>query len=81
MREEEEKDSLFVCVQRWLENLPQLADFPEKYEKAINEMMKKKRNGITDGDKAGIERWEKVYDYYSITHTCNLLCNTGKAMV
>ena len=73
MKEEEEKDSLFVCIQRWLENLPDLADFPTKYEKAINEMMKKKRNSITDGDKAGIERWEKVnscvYGYSNIMHS------------
>jgi len=43
MKEEEKKESLFACVQRWLENLPDLADFPGKYERAVKEMIKKKQ--------------------------------------
>ena len=46
MKDEERKDSLFACVQRWLENLPDLAEFPRKYERAIKEMVAKKRNSI-----------------------------------
>ena len=52
MKEEEKKDSLFVCVQRWLESLPELAEFPGKFERAIKEMMEKRRNNIKrDGNK------------------------------
>ena len=52
MREEEKKESLFACIQRWLESLQDLAEFPGKYERAIKEMMEKKRNGIKrDGNK------------------------------
>ena len=52
MKEEEKKDSLFVCIQSWLENLQNLAEFPGKYERAIKEMIDKKRNSIKrDGNK------------------------------
>ena len=44
MKEEEKKDTLFACVQRWLEGLPDLAEFPGKFERAIKEMLEKKRS-------------------------------------
>lgn len=46
MKAEEKKESLFACVQRWLENLPDLAEFPGKFERAIKEMIERKQNSI-----------------------------------
>ena len=57
MRKEEKKDTLFACVQSWLENLPDLAEFPGKFERAIKEMIEKKRNNIKkDGNKDNYEK-------------------------
>ena len=44
MNEEQKKDTLFACVQRWLESLPELEKFSEKYEKAIKNMIEEKRS-------------------------------------
>lgn len=56
MKEEEKKESLFACVQRWLEGLQDLADFPGKYERAIKNMLEKKLDDIKkNGDKKDYE--------------------------
>ena len=57
MKEEQKKDLLFAYVQRWLESLPDLAEFPGKYEKAIKEMLEKEWNSIKqDGNKEDYEK-------------------------
>ena len=77
MREEEKKESLFACIQRWLETLSDLAEFPGKYETAIKEMIEKKRNGLKkDGNKnyeIEIKKLEEVCAvaiYAFQYHTC-----------
>ena len=69
MKEEEKKDTLFSCVQRWLESLPDLAKFPGKFERAVKEMIEKKRNSIKkDGTK---EEYEKKIKKLDDVCSCN----------
>ena len=67
MKEEEKKDTLFACVQRWLESLPDLAEFPGKFERAIKEMLEKKRNSIKKD-----EKYEE--NIKKLDNVCNLSC-------
>ena len=70
MTEEEKKDTLFACVQRWLESLPDLAEFPGNFEKAIKEMIDKEHNSIKkDGKKEDYEKEiKKLEDVCSNTY-------------
>ena len=63
MKKEEKKESLFACVQRWLESLPDLAEFPGKFKRAIEEMIEKKKSNIKkDGNKEDYEKKIKKVD-------------------
>ena len=70
MEEEKKKDTLFACIQRWLESLPDLAEFPGKFERAIKEMLEKKRSSINKDEKyeENIKKLDKVcnlsYTFY-----------------
>ena len=71
MKEEEKKDTLFACVQRWLEGLPDLAEFPGKFERAIKEMLEKKRSS-TKKDEKYEENIKKLENVYNLSHNFNL---------
>ena len=66
MKVEEKKESLFACVQRWLENLPDLAEFPGKFERAIKEMIERRQSSIKkEGNKDYEKEIKKLEDVCS----------------
>ena len=71
MKEEEKKDSLFACVQRWLESLPDLAEFPGKFERAIKEMIEKKQNSIKKDGNQDYEKKIKQLEEVQLLFVCD----------
>jgi len=61
MAAEQKKDSMFTCVERWLESLPELDEknfnFPAKFEQAILAKVKKEMDKAkTEEDKQRVEK-------------------------
>ena len=65
MEAEQKKVSIFTCVERWLESLPELDErnfnFPSKFEQAILAMLKQEEDRVkSEENTQNVEKVNKV---------------------